>query len=170
MSNYLETGKIVGTFGINGELKVLSDATTNRFVKGNTLYLGKNTKSLEKVEITSARFHKGMYLVTINNLNNINLVEKYVNFIFYIDRDEMNDLKENEYYFVDLIGLKIVDTKSTEYGVVTDMLDLPSSSVLEANINGKKILIPFVKNYIKEVTNIYIMIDHLEEFLWNIPF
>lgn len=170
MSNYLETGKIVGTFGINGELKVLSDATTNRFVKGNTLYLGKNTKSLEKVEITSTRFHKGMYLVTINNLNNINLVEKYVNFIFYIDRDEMNDLKENEYYFVDLIGLKIVDTKNTEYGVVTDMLDLPSSSVLEANINGKRILIPFVKNYIKEVTNIYIMIDHLEEFLWNIPF
>ena len=44
---YLETGKIVGTFGINGELKVLSDATTNRFVKGNFLYLGKNTKRLE---------------------------------------------------------------------------------------------------------------------------
>lgn len=165
MSNYLETGKIVGTFGINGELKVLSDATTNRFIKGNTLYLGKNQKNLEKVEITSARFHKGMYLVTINNLNNINLVEKYVNYIFYIDRDEMNDLEENEYYFVDLIGLKIVDTKNIEFGIVTDMLDLPASSVIEANINGKKILIPFVKNYIKEVTDIYIMIDHLEEFL-----
>ena len=165
MSNYLETGKIVGTFGINGELKVLSDSTTNRFVKGNTLYLGKNTKTLEKVEITSARIHKGMHLVTINNLNNINLVEKYVNYCFYIDRDEMDDLDEDQYYFVDLIGLKIVDTNKKEYGTVTDMLDLPSSSVIEASINDRKILIPFVKNYIKEVTKEYIMIDHLEEFL-----
>ena len=166
MSNYLETGKIVGTFGINGELKVLSDATTNRFVKGNLLYLGKSTKTLEKVEITSSRTHKGMYLVTINNLNDINLVEKYINYYFYIDRDEMNDLNANQYYFVDLIGLKIVDPNNKEYGIVTDMLDLPASSVIEARINDKKVLIPFVKAYIKEVTDTSIVIERLEEFLW----
>ena len=165
MSNCLETGKIVGTFGINGELKVLSDASTNRFVKGNILYLGKSTKTLEKVEITSARIHKGMHLVTINNLDNINLVEKYINYYFYIDRDEMNDLNDNQYYFVDLIGLKIVDTNHTEYGVITDMLDLPASSVIEAMINGKKVLIPFVKAYIKEVTKNEVVIERLEEFL-----
>lgn len=164
MSKYLETGKIVGSFGINGELKVLSDASTNRFVKGNHLYLGKNINHLEKCEITSSRFHKGMYLVTINNINDINDCLKYVGLKFYIDREEMDDLKPNEYYFDDLIGLKVI-SKDIEVGTVLDVLDLPSSSVLEIALEHKKILIPFVAKYIQDVQDGKIIIANLEEFL-----
>lgn len=166
MSKYLETGKIVGTFGINGELKVLSDSTTNRFVKGNFLYLGKNTKALEKVEITSTRFHKGLYLVTINNLEDINLVLKYVGMTFYIDREELDDLKENEYYFDDLIGLKVI-YNNEEVGMVKDVLDLPAAPALEIIINKikKQILVPFVGKYFGKVTKEEIEMFNLEEFV-----
>lgn len=166
MSKYLETGKIVGVFGLKGELKVISDSTTNRFFKGSELYLGRNIKNLTKVTISSARIHKGMYMVTINELYDINLVEKYVNQIFYIDRDEMDDLEENEYYFDDLIGLKIIDGNNNEYGEVVDVLDLPSSAVIEIKLKGgKKIMIPFVGVYINDVTKEYILIERIEEFL-----
>lgn len=166
MSKYLETGKIVGVFGLKGELKVISDSTTNRFFKGSELYLGRNIKNLTKVTISSARIHKGMYMVTINELYDINLVEKYVNQIFYIDRDEMDDLEENEYYFDDLIGLKIIDGNNNEYGEVVDVLDLPSSAVIEIKLkDGKKIMIPFVGVYINDVTKEYILIERIEEFL-----
>ena len=166
MSKYLETGKIVGVFGLKGELKVISDSTTNRFFKGSELYLGRNIKNLTKVTISSARIHKGMYMVTINELYDINLVEKYVNQIFYIDRDEMDDLEENEYYFDDLIGLKIIDGNNNEYGEVIDVLDLPSSAVIEIKLkDGKKIMIPFVGVYINDVTKEYILIERIEEFL-----
>ncbi|MBQ2891728.1 MAG: 16S rRNA processing protein RimM [Bacilli bacterium] len=166
MSKYLETGKIVGVFGLKGELKVISDSTTNRFFKGSELYLGRNIKNLTKVTITSARVHKGMYMVTINELYDINLVEKYVNQIFYIDREEMDDLEENEYYFDDLIGLKIIDGNNNEYGEVVDVLDLPSSAVIEIKLkNDKKIMIPFVGVYINDVTKEYILIERIEEFL-----
>lgn len=166
MSKYLETGKIVGTFGINGELKVLSDSTTNRFVKGNFLYLGKNTKALEKVEITSTRLHKGFYLVTINNLEDINLVLKYVGMTFYIDREELDDLKENEYYFDDLIGLKVI-YNNEEVGMVKDVLDLPAAPALEIIINKikKQILVPFVGKYFGKVTKEEIEMFNLEEFV-----
>ena len=50
MSKYLETGKIVGVFGLKGELKVLSDSSTNRFTKDNYLYLGKKETKLTKVK------------------------------------------------------------------------------------------------------------------------
>ena len=98
--------------------------------------------------------------------NDINLVEKYVNQIFYIDRDEMDDLEENEYYFDDLIGLKIIDGNNNEYGEVVDVLDLPSSAVIEIKLkNDKKIMIPFVGVYINDVTKEYILIERIEEFL-----
>ena len=165
MSKYLETGKIVGVFGLKGELKVISDSTTNRFFKGSELYLGRNIKNLTKVTISSARIHKGMYMVTINELYDINLVEKYVNQIFYIDRDEMDDLEENEYYFTDLIGLKVINQNNELLGTVIDVLDLPTSAVIEVSLeNGKKSMIPFVKEYIKDVTADTIYIDEIEGF------
>ena len=167
MSRYLETGKIVGTFGLKGELKVITDATTPRFIKGNTLYLGKNINHLEKVTITSSRFHKGLYIITINDLFDINLVLKRVGETFYIDRDEMDDLDSNQYYFIDLIGKKI-KYQNEIYGIVIDVLDLPTSSVLEIELNNKKkILVPFVANYIKDVNMQDNEIEtlNLEEFL-----
>lgn len=165
MSKYLETGKIVGVFGLKGELKVISDSTTNRFKKGNKLYLGKCEKNVIPVEITSARMHKGLHLVVINNLEDINLVEKYVNQYFYIDREEMHDLKPNEYYFDDLINLNVKDEQGNIYGKVIDMLDLPSSAVLEVMFGDKKIMIPFVAAYIKDVTKEDIIVTRIEEFL-----
>ena len=38
MSKYLLTGKVVGVFGLKGELKVFSESDTNRFFKDNELY------------------------------------------------------------------------------------------------------------------------------------
>ena len=66
-------GKIIGTFGIKGELKVFSesDFIDQRFKKGNELIL-KSNKSELTVKISSFRIHKNNVLITINNLLNIN--------------------------------------------------------------------------------------------------
>jgi 16S rRNA processing protein RimM len=165
MSKYLETVKIVGVFGLRGELKVLSDSSTNLFIKDNYLYLGKKETKLTKVKISSSRFHKGMYLVTIDDLFDINLVEKYVGCNFYIDREELDDLEDNEYYFTDLIGLKVINQHNEELGTVIDVLDLPTSAVLEIKLkNDKKCMIPFVKEYIIDVTDEVILINEIEGF------
>lgn len=164
MSKYLLTGKIVGVFGLKGELKVISESDTNRFIKDNELYLGKNETKLQKVKVSSSRVHKGMYLVTINDLFDINLVEKYVGLNFYIDREEMDDLEDGEFYLDDLIGLKVINQNKEVLGPVVEVLDL-YHPVIEIELkNGKKILMPFVKEYVKEVDEEYIYIEEIEGF------
>lgn len=164
MSKYLLTGKVVGVFGLKGELKVFSESDTNRFFKDNELYLGKNETRLEKVKISSSRVHKGLNLVTINDLNDINLVEKYVGMNFYIDREEMDDLEDGEFYLDDLIGLKVINQNKEVLGPVVEVLDL-YHPVIEIELkNGKKILMPFVKEYVKDVDEEYIYIEKIEGF------
>lgn len=164
MSKYLLTGKIVGVFGLKGELKVISESDTNRFIKDNELYLGKNETKLQKVKVSSSRVHKGMYLVTINDLFDINLVEKYVGLNFYIDREEMDDLEDGEFYLDDLIGLKVINQNKEVLGPVVEVLDL-YHPVIEIELkNGKKILMPFVKEYVKGVDEEYIYIEEIEGF------
>ena len=164
MSKYLLTGKVVGVFGLKGELKVFSESDTNRFFKDNELYLGKNETRLEKVKISSSRVHKGLHLVTINDLFDINLVEKYVGVNFYIDREEMDDLEDGEFYLDDLIGLKVINQNKEVLGPVVEVLDL-YHPVIEIELkNGKKILMPFVKEYVKDVDEEYIYIEEIEGF------
>lgn len=163
-NEYLEVGNIVGTFGIKGELKLKSssDFIDERLETGNTLYIERNNE-IGKITISSARFHKDSYLITINGLTDINLVTEYVGATLYVKKSELKDLPSDEYYDDDLIGLLAYNTQGELIGKVVDIVDIPSSSLLEIeDKEGKKILIPFVEAFIKDITEEGIIIEEIE--------
>lgn len=151
---YLEVGKIVTTHGIKGELKVsITTDTLSRFNVGNKLYLKKGSEYIEVI-IDSFRMHKGMALITINNLKNINDVLAYVGLFLYVNREELDDLNEGQYYYEDLIGLDVYDktVESGKIGEVIDVIEVPQGEILRIKLNnGKKGLVPFVDEFIIDV-------------------
>ena len=87
-------GKIIGVFGIKGELKVYSesDFIETRFKKGAHIVL-KNKKVSKEATVSSMRIHKKTILITIDNLFDINKVEKkkvvlkvYFFYLFYSEK------------------------------------------------------------------------------------
>lgn len=155
-------GKIVGTHGIKGELKVKSDTSFDRFKKGNVLYIEKE----EKIIINSSRVHKGLHLITINGLTNINDVLMYVNKNIYVPHDR-SELEEGEYYYEDLIGLICYDSNKEEIGEVIDLQEVPQGLILEIRGKEKTILIPYVDEFIEEIDldNKKILINEIEGLL-----
>ena len=139
-------GKIVGTHGIKGELKVKSDTSFDRFKKGNVLYIEQE----EKIVINSSRVHKGMHLITINGLTNINDVLCYVNKDIYVPHDR-SELEEGEFYYEDIIGLDCYNSKGELIGPVKDLQEVPQGLILEIQTKNKTILIPFVDEFVVEV-------------------
>ena len=165
--DYIEVGKIVGTHGIKGELKVLSDSDfkSERFKKGNVLYLKINDEYKE-VKVSSYRPHKNLDLITINNLFDINEVLKYVNKDLYVKKDQLEKLNIDEYYYTELIGLEVVSLENELIGVVKDIMRLPQGEVLVVyNSNNKRILIPFVDEFIVEVKN-KVIVKVIEGLIW----
>ena len=106
--NKVYIGKIIGTFGIKGELKVYteSDFVSYRFRKDATLFLS-NKKEVIEVCVNSMRVHKNHILITINHYTDINLVEKYVGYDIYADANDEPDLEEDEYQLDDLIHFEV---------------------------------------------------------------
>ncbi len=156
-------GKIVGTHGIKGEVKVKSESDFNRFKKGNTLYIKKDNKDIEIV-INSHRVHKDMDLITFNNKTNINDVLEYVECNIYTKHLE-TDLEDGEYFIEDIVGLKLYSTNDEYLGEVTDMIVVPQGYILEARNDKKKILIPFVDEFIKEIKDDRIIVETIEGLL-----
>lgn len=155
-------GKIVGTHGIKGELKVKSDTSFDRFKKGNILYIEKETK----IEINTSRIHKGMHLITINGLTNINDVLCFVNKDIYVPHDR-SELEEGEFYYEDIIGLDCYNSKGELIGPIIDLQEVPQGLILEIEGKEKTILIPFVDEFVKEIDleNNKLFIEEIEGLL-----
>lgn len=162
-SRYLEVGKIVGTFGIKGELKFFSesDFIEDRLSKGNVLYLKQND-TYEAVTIDSARMHKNNYMIMINGHNNINDVLKYVGFSLYVDTEKAKKLDDGVYYCDDLIDMEVYNQNNELIGTVVDVIEIPSSKLLEVSDGKKKFLIPLVDAFVKVIENNKIHIEEIE--------
>lgn len=147
MNDYICVGKIINTFGIKGELKIISDFEyKDRIFKKNfNIYIG-NFK--EKEIINTHRVHKNYDLILFNNYSNINEVLKYKGEKIYINRLDL-DLKDNEYLLQDLIGLEIYDNNKL-IGIVLDY-DNSTSNVLLKVKKEKTFYIPLVNSYIEKV-------------------
>lgn len=142
----LQVGKVVNTFGIKGELKVLSDSdfVNERFKVSNKLYLANN----ELVEITSFRLHKGNVLIRLNGFNDINEVEKYKNEDLFINVEDLEQL-EDDYYLFQLEDLDVY-SEGNKIGKVIEVLK-PAQTVLRIKLDDREILLPFVDAFIEEV-------------------
>lgn len=150
---YLIVGKIVGTHGIKGEVKVKSDTSfkDERYKKGSILYLDFQNKK-EQIKIDSHREHKNMDLITFNGYNNINDILKYVGCDVLVKKEDLKELEDGEYYYDDLIGLMAFETSGKKIGEVIDINEVPQGIILVIEKeDGKRALVPFVPYFIKDV-------------------
>ncbi len=138
-------GYVSGVHGLRGDLKVKSHFSDSNkaFSIGNDIFLND-----EVHKISNCKFYKGYYLITIDNLKDINLVEHYKGYDVYIDRNSLK-LKPDEYILEDLIGLTILDNNKNR-GVVKEILNNGVYNLLNVDYD-KPYMIPLVDMYVKNV-------------------
>ena len=126
--NKIYVGKIVNTFGIKGELKVVSkfEMADKVFKINNIIYI--NNKDYK---ITNVRFHKNNYLVEIDNIKDINKVEYLINNDVYFNKEDLG-LKDNEYLISELIDYKVI-SNNNDIGIVTDYDDNKINPLIKVN-------------------------------------
>ncbi|MDD8048947.1 MAG: ribosome maturation factor RimM [Thomasclavelia sp.] len=144
-------GKIIGTHALKGEVVVrsFSDFADDRFQKGKIVYLSKTDSKDIEMKIENVRVHKGNYLVLFEGYNNINDVEQYKGFNVLANQDDVQ-LEEGKHFYRDLIGLNVYENDNL-IGVVNDIYDNGAQSVLIVTNGNDKKMIPYVKQFIKEV-------------------
>lgn len=139
---YLEVGKIVGTHGIRGEMRVECWANSPDFLsRFKTLYLDGGKTPLA----VACRPHKNIALMTVKGISSIEDADKLRGKILYIDRKDVR-LGEGEHFVQDIIGLSVTDADSgAVYGTVKDVLKTGSNDVYEMQApDGKLFYIPVI--------------------------
>ena len=143
--NLIETGKIVNTHGVRGEMKVTpwtDDPAV--FTTFKTLYIDN-----APYPVRSARFQGQNVLLKLDGVNDMTAAEGLKNKIIFADRADFH-LPEGTYFIADLMGLTVVeDETDRELGVITDVFSTGSNDVYEITLDGKKNYVPAIKECVR---------------------
>lgn len=152
MQKRLEVGQIVNTFGIKGELKVTPFTDDiNRFDNLKKVYV-KTRKEDKLYKVEGVRYHKNMVLLKLEGIENPEQAELLKNAYLEIDREDAIPLKEGQYFIVDLIGLDVYTDEGNLLGKVDDIYNTGANDIYVVKDElGKQILLPGIKEVIKEV-------------------
>ena len=152
MQKRLEVGQIVNTFGIKGELKVTPFTDDiNRFDDLKKVYV-KTRKEDKLYKVENVRYHKNMVLLKLEGIENPEQGELLKNAYLEIDREDAIPLEEGQYFIVDLIGLEVYTDEGKLLGKVDDIYNTGANDIYVVKDElGKQILLPGIKDVIKEV-------------------
>ena len=153
MKEFFEIGKITGTHGIRGTMRVFpTTEDPTRFEKLKEIIVEIRGKQ-ETFHIKKVAYQKNMILLTVKEIDDINVAELYKNGRILIPDAVAIPLEEDEYYTRDLYGLKVVTDEGEELGELVKIYETGANDVyaVKKDDQSKELLIPAIKDCIMKV-------------------
>lgn len=145
-------GKITATHGIKGQLRVtVYSGNCETILSLKSLMLKGPDGVMRTLQLSSASAHGKKVIIGLSGYDNINQALPLVGHELYVPRNMMPALAEGEYYWCDLLGLR-VETESGEFlGDLTDIIATGSNDVYVVKEGGREFLIPALEDVVLDV-------------------
>jgi 16S rRNA processing protein RimM len=150
MSNKLLVGRFGRPFGVKGWVKVISYTRPADKILDYTPWYIKIEKTWVVSHIISGKLHGTEIIVHLENCFDRNKASALTNVDIAIDKSQLPKLDPDEFYWDDLIGLLVVNTKNEELGRVDYLIETGSNDVLVVK-GVKEYLIPYIDTVVLEV-------------------
>jgi 16S rRNA processing protein RimM len=150
MQSPIIIGTFGKTFGVWGWIKINSFTIPKRNIITFKPWLVQRNNSWQEVYIEASRAHSNTIIIKLPNCNSPEEAQNFTNAKIAIWQKQMLKLKTNEYYWIDLIGLKVINLQDVELGVVQDLMKTGANDVLIV-VGSRKRLIPYISNTILNV-------------------
>ena len=166
---FLTVGQVVRTIGLKGEVKIYPSThfRDTRFKKGSRVFLlNEQGEIAQELTIKIHRTNGDCDNLIFEEISSIEEAEKINKKYLFVEKDQ-GFLEENEYFYSDLIGMKIDFDNGQKIGVVSAVEEYNAYATLRVKTSGKDVLVPFVKSFIKSVSlkDKQIIVNYIEGLL-----
>ncbi len=147
---FLEIGKIVGTHGVRGMVRIQPWCDGIDFLKGVKNFFtddnGKNKLLCEKIAENG-----NVFIAKFSGVDSIEAAESYRNRVIYISRNDVR-LENGRYFIQDIIGCTVIDAENgITYGIISDVSATGANDVWHIKKDGKEYLIPVIPPVVSNV-------------------
>ena len=161
-SDAIEVGRIADAWGIKGWFKVLPySADPEALFSSKHWFLmpsekgAKTFSGVGQLSIKEAKIHSDTVVACANGVDDRNAAESFRGARIFVSRTHFPTAEKDEYYWVDLSGLNVINREGINLGVVRELLSTGAQTVLVIDYDqeGKSLerMIPFVAVYVDDV-------------------
>ncbi len=154
-------GHITGAYGINGWVRIKPySGDAGALFHTKIWWLGRqNFPELRAVEMMEAKICSGFIVTRLMSVVQRDAAEAMKGTVVHIPRSHFPELSDDEFYWIDLIGLAVENLQGENLGVVADLMDNGAHSILRIAVPvvadqekvAPELLIPFVDQCVKTV-------------------
>ncbi len=149
MSDLVEIARISGPHGLKGRIKIIPYSDSfERFVRYTHLIIGEDGSP---VKVTQAVNRGSSYIIGLEGISDISQVEPLKGLTLFVKPEQLEETGEDEYYWRDLMGLKVADTNGRQLGEIIDIFSTGSNDVYVVD-RDKQYYIPATKDVVKEIS------------------
>jgi len=158
----VEVGRVLDAWGVKGGLKIQPFAKDPQALFSSRRWYLEAPATLpgggrRLLRVASAREQGDVVVAQVREIDDRDAAEALRHWRVFVSRASFPTADEGEYYWVDLLGLAVVNRAGVQLGKVADLIDTGPHSVLRVEADGEgpapiERLIPFVASYIDEVS------------------
>ena len=158
----VEVGRIADAWGVKGWFKVLShNSDPHTLLAAKRWYLQPSERGARTftgtaaLPIRQAKLHSDAVVAWAQGIDDRNAAELLRGARIFVPRSDFAQAQEDEYYWVDLIGLDVVNREGVALGQVRDLMSTGPQTVLvlafEQDGKPQERMIPFVSAFVDKV-------------------
>ena len=158
----VELGHILGAWGVAGWFKVVPYSANSEALLSSRSWLLLPARSgirtftgVARLSIKQTKIHSGSMVAAACGLDDRDAAQALQGARIFVSRSDFPATKKDEYYWVDLIGLDVVNREGVALGTVRELVATGAQTVLVMDYQheGKTLerMIPFVSSYVDEV-------------------
>ncbi len=143
-------GRIVGSFGIQGWVKVKTFTEFTDALGNYESWFVRTREGWRAMQVEEFEVHSKGPVARIAGCTDRNSADAMRGFDVAVTRETLGEADEGSMYWVDLIGLDVVDLGGKSLGKVDGLFETGETSVLVVK-GVLETMIPFVPAYVKSV-------------------
>jgi len=161
----LLVGKINGFFGVQGWIKIFSYTEPRKNILKYQPWYFIDDGTYKAIEMTTGRKQSKTIVAHLKGIDNKDQAVQLIGKSLYIDKDQLPQLDDNEHYWHELVGFRVINKDGIDLGVADYLVDTGSNNVLVIKGN-KEYWIPYIEPYLVSIDkkNRVINVDWDENF------
>lgn len=150
-ADLVELGVIRGAYGVRGWVRIEPFAGDSDLLQALRPWWLVGSGPPQRLEPGEARVHRGLLLAKWSGCDAREAADRLKGCRIAVARSGFPPLPQGEYYWVDLIGARVVNREGVELGRVKDLRRTAAQDLLDVEGASGGLLVPMVAEYIDAI-------------------
>ncbi|MFC3606670.1 ribosome maturation factor RimM [Stutzerimonas tarimensis] len=154
--NLLVLGKIVSVHGIRGEVKIYSFTDPIDNLLNYRRWTLKRGDEIRQAEMLRGRAQGNVLVAKLRGLDDREEARTFADFEICVPRHELPELGRDEYYWHQLVGLRVIDQQGRLLGKIDHLLETGANDVMAVkpcpgSLDDRERLLPYIDQCVLSV-------------------